>query len=118
MPVFAYCHIPHAQVPTPSKLLFEENDINRIFALVYKIKLNMQQSDIFQSFTPWGYATSKSFFCQCKNGKNFYRSKSDDETDEDEDYYSPTSWERHPGESEEDYNDRIEDQEDFMDYYE
>ena len=34
--------------------------------------------------------------------------------DEEEDYYSPTDWEREPGESDEDYADRIQDLNDFL----
>lgn len=32
-------------------------------------------------------------------------------------YYSPTSWERHEDESQEDYEERVQDQEDMMEYY-
>lgn len=32
-------------------------------------------------------------------------------------YYSLTSWERHDGESQEDYEERIQDQEDMIEYY-
>lgn len=78
----------------------------------------MQRNSIFPSFIPWRHATSRNSFSLYENGGTFCRSKNDGDTDEEEDYYSHTSWERHPGESEEDYNDRIEDQEDFMDYYE
>lgn len=35
--------------------------------------------------------------------------------DEDEEYYSPTSWEQHCDESDEDYADRMQDQEDLLD---
>ncbi|MGM9833369.1 MAG: hypothetical protein ACI31A_06755 [Candidatus Limisoma sp.] len=37
--------------------------------------------------------------------------------EEFDDNYSPTSWERDPDESDEDYEDRMQDQEDLMDYY-
>lgn len=32
------------------------------------------------------------------------------------DEFSPTSWDKHPDESEEDYEERIQDQEDFMEF--
>ena len=32
-------------------------------------------------------------------------------------YYSPTSWERHDGESQEDYEERMQDQEDMIEYF-
>lgn len=35
---------------------------------------------------------------------------------EEEDYYSPTSWNRDPDESDEDYKERMENQEDYIDY--
>lgn len=38
----------------------------------------------------------------------------DDEWD-DEESYSPTSWDRDPEESDDDYEDRMQDQEDMMD---
>lgn len=42
----------------------------------------------------------------------------DDEVEEyDDDFYSPTSWDRHPGESDEDYYDRIQDQEDYLESF-
>lgn len=34
---------------------------------------------------------------------------------DDEDYYSPTDWDREAGESEEDYEERIQDLEDYLD---
>ncbi len=34
-----------------------------------------------------------------------------------EDYYSPTDWEREPGESDEDYEERIQDLEDFLESF-
>ena len=37
--------------------------------------------------------------------------------DEEEDYYSPTDWDREPDERDEDYAERIQDLEDFLDYY-
>lgn len=39
----------------------------------------------------------------------------DDEWDDEEEGYSPTSWERDPDESDDDYYDRMQDQEDMMD---
>ena len=39
----------------------------------------------------------------------------DIDENEDEDYYSPTDWEREPGESDEDYQERLQDLEDMMD---
>lgn len=39
-----------------------------------------------------------------------------DYEDEEEDYYSPTSWGRDSYETDEDYEDRIQDQEDYLDY--
>lgn len=33
------------------------------------------------------------------------------------DYYSPTSWDRDPFESDDDYQERIQDQEDLLDYF-
>lgn len=42
----------------------------------------------------------------------------DDEEDEDEDdFYSPTSWDRHPWETDEQYTDRIQDQEDYLESF-
>jgi len=38
----------------------------------------------------------------------------DDNNDDDDDDYSPTSWERFPDESDEDYRERMEDQNSFM----
>ena len=42
-----------------------------------------------------------------------------DENDDkyEDDPYSPTSWDRHGDETDEDYEDRIQDQEDFLDYF-
>ena len=37
--------------------------------------------------------------------------------EEYDDYYSPTDWEREPGESDEDYADRLQDLEDYMDSF-
>ncbi len=39
--------------------------------------------------------------------------ENDDE--QDDDYYSPTDWERQPDESDEDYEERMQDLEDLMD---
>ena len=39
-----------------------------------------------------------------------------DNNDEENDY-SPTAWERDPFESDEDYEERVQDQEDYVDYY-
>ena len=41
----------------------------------------------------------------------------DFEENKDKDYYSPTDWEREPGESDEDYKERIEDLESYMESY-
>lgn len=41
----------------------------------------------------------------------------EEEDDCDNDFYSPTSWDREPGESDEDYNDRMEDQDSLLDYF-
>ena len=38
------------------------------------------------------------------------------DNDEEEDDYSPTSWERDRYESDEDYKDRMQDQEDYLEY--
>jgi len=38
----------------------------------------------------------------------------DSDDDDDDDYYSPTSWERFPDETDEDYRDRMEDQNSFL----
>lgn len=35
---------------------------------------------------------------------------------DEEDYYSPTSWDRNPYETDEDYEERMQDQEDYLDY--
>ena len=43
-----------------------------------------------------------------------YNNTPEPEEDE-EDYYSPTSWERNSFESDEDYQDRLQDQEDLLD---
>lgn len=40
----------------------------------------------------------------------------DDEEYED-DFYSPTSWDRLPGETDEQYADRIQDQEDYLESF-
>jgi hypothetical protein len=37
--------------------------------------------------------------------------------DDEEDYYSPTSWERDPDETDEEYQDRMQDQEDLLEYF-
>lgn len=38
-------------------------------------------------------------------------------SEDDDDYYSPTSWDRDPEESDEDYRDRMEDQESLLEYF-
>lgn len=35
----------------------------------------------------------------------------------DEDYYSPTDWEKDPFETDEEYEERIQDQEDLLEYF-
>ena len=35
----------------------------------------------------------------------------------DDDYYSPTDWDRNPEESDTDYQERIEDQESYLEYF-
>lgn len=47
------------------------------------------------------------------NTKGYY----DDPEEDDEDYYSPTDWDKGPFESDEDYEDRIQDQEDYLDSF-
>lgn len=37
--------------------------------------------------------------------------------DDEEDYYSPTSWDRDPDETDEEYMERMQDQEDFLEYF-
>lgn len=37
--------------------------------------------------------------------------------DEEDDFYSPTSWDKDPYETDEDYQERIQDQEDLLEYY-
>ena len=49
--------------------------------------------------------------------KKRFKEDFDEEEFEEDDNYSPTSWDRHYGESDEDYNDRMQDQEDLVDYY-
>lgn len=49
-----------------------------------------------------------------KNSNNY----NDFDDEYEDDGYSPTSWERAPYESEEDYRDRMEDQESYLDYFE
>lgn len=43
--------------------------------------------------------------------------KCSSEWDDEEESYSPTSWERDPEESDDDYEDRVQDQEDLVDYW-
>ena len=40
-----------------------------------------------------------------------------EDEEEYDDYYSPTDWEREPGESDEDYAERLQDLEDDMDSF-
>lgn len=40
-----------------------------------------------------------------------------DEEEYEEDFYSPTSWEKDPFETDEEYQDRMQDQEDLLEYY-
>lgn len=40
-----------------------------------------------------------------------------DEDEEDEDFFSPTSWDKDPFETDEEYFERIQDQEDLLEYY-
>ncbi|MDO4801336.1 MAG: hypothetical protein Q4A15_04150 [Prevotellaceae bacterium] len=40
-----------------------------------------------------------------------------DEEEYDDDYYSPTSWDRDQDESDEDYDERTQDLEDYLEYY-
>ena len=40
-----------------------------------------------------------------------------DEEEEEEDFFSPTSWEKDPYESDEEYIERIQDQEDWLEYF-
>lgn len=42
--------------------------------------------------------------------------ENEDEYEEDDDYYSPTDWEREPDESDEDYRERMEDLNDLLEY--
>ncbi|MBO7601501.1 MAG: hypothetical protein J6S94_00540 [Bacteroidaceae bacterium] len=44
---------------------------------------------------------------------SYFKEQEDEE--EDDDFYSPTSWERESGESDEDYEDRKQDLEDYLD---
>ena len=37
--------------------------------------------------------------------------------EDEEDYYSPTSWDKDPFETQEEYEERIQDQEDLLDYF-
>lgn len=46
---------------------------------------------------------------------NVFRIQDDED---DEDYgYSPTSWDRHPDESDQDYQERVEDQESYLEHF-
>lgn len=45
---------------------------------------------------------------------NYSRSYDDDDSD---DYYSPTSWERDPEETDQDYADRMEEQQDWLESF-
>lgn len=49
---------------------------------------------------------------------NHYQNPNDENQEdlEEEDPYSPTSWDKDPYESDEDYQDRIQDQEDWLEY--
>lgn len=38
-------------------------------------------------------------------------------SEDEEDYYSPTSWDREPDETDEEYQDRMQDQEDFLEHF-
>ena len=40
-----------------------------------------------------------------------------DEEEYDDDYYSPTDWDRDPDEFDEDYEDRTQDLEDYLEYF-
>ena len=40
-----------------------------------------------------------------------------DEEEYDDDYYSPTDWDRDPYESDEDYDERTQDLEDYLEYF-
>lgn len=76
----------------------------------------MTRTSIIQSLNLLEGQRVCDFFGYSNPSKVMYSSKWDEE-DNDDDYYSPTSWEREPGESDEDYNDRMEDQDSLMDYF-
>lgn len=40
-----------------------------------------------------------------------------DEEEYNDDYYSPTDWDRDPDESDEDYDERTQDLEDYLEYF-
>ncbi len=43
--------------------------------------------------------------------------ENEEENEWDDDFYSPTSWDKDPFETDEDYQDRIQDQEDLLEYF-
>lgn len=52
-------------------------------------------------------------------GKTFFESEvvSQIDDEENEDYYSPTDWDREPNESDEDYAERVQDLEDYLESF-
>lgn len=46
--------------------------------------------------------------------EDFY---TEEENELDDDFYSPTSWDKDPFETDEEYEERIQDQEDLLEYY-
>lgn len=52
-------------------------------------------------------------------GKTFFGSEvvSQIDDEENEDYYSPTDWDREPNESDEDYAERVQDLEDYLESF-
>lgn len=81
----------------------------------------MTKTSFVSNQYPSGYSRVCDLFGSQVPSKVLFSSEDNDDYDdiseEDDDYYSPTSWDRDPEESDEDYRDRMEDQESLLEYF-
>ena len=73
------------------------------------------RTTFYRHETNQGLVLSSNHFSSMNRGREY---DDDDEDDTDsEDYYSPTDWERESNESDEDYSERMQDLEDWMEAF-
>lgn len=90
---------------------FDVNPKQKVDGVVGMPKVIINTSNMLIFLTKW----ETNHFSSMNRGREY---DDDDEDDTDsEDYYSPTDWERETNESDEDYSERMQDLEDWMESF-